>query len=292
MSDDRRVFCGWALKRAHGPLVAVHDRAPAATWPWGTVPHALMIGTTGGGKTTLLRVMATSLVRTAARSDARHELSVILADGKGGDSFMMFDALAGVSTANGPAELAEAVAAVHGQMTGRFAQLAQARQRAAATRQAARFAPPPYLHLWVDEYLSGLMQLPERDRAATVGRLVDIGLRGREARVHLLLAMQRPDARAADTGLPGLLKAELKARIAAAGQMGMDGLEARMAFDDAAVAHRIRPGRGAGLLRVGRHEVGFQVPWMADPTDPAVKPEDRQAAWRLLPTPVSVEVSP
>src|SRR6266542_2157518 len=290
MQDDRRVFCGWALRPERGPLTSAYRRAHAAVWPWGTVPHALVIGTTGGGKTTMLRVMATSLVRTAARHDARHEVTLVLADGKGGDSFMMFDALAGVATANGPTEFVEAVGSAHAQMVERFAGLAQARQRAAATRQPATWTPPPYLHLWVDEYLSGLMQAPDRDRSATVGRLVDIGLRGREARVHLLLAMQRPDARAVDTGLPGLLKAELKARIAAAGLMGMDGLEARMAFDDPAAAERVPLRKGGGLLRVGRHEVAFQVPWMADPTAPDASEADRQAAWRLLPAPARVEV--
>jgi DNA segregation ATPase FtsK/SpoIIIE-like protein len=307
---DERVFLGWAKPGERGPLTIVtrqnqrdrrwlKPRIPragqkldvACVWPWGTVPHALVVGSTGGGKTSLLRVAATSLIRTAARPDVRHELSLILVDGKGGDSFMMFDPLAGVATANGPTEMVEAIAGVHAQMEARYATLAQARQRAAATRQPANWCPPPYLHLWVDEYLSGLMRVPDRDRTATVGRLIDIGLRGRESRVRLLLAMQRPDAKTIDAGLPGLLKSLLKARMAAFGTMGMDSLEARMAFDDSTVSERIHPRDRGALLRVGRHEVEFKVARLADPTDPTVSEADRRAAWEELPPPVQVEVN-
>ncbi len=281
--QGERIFLGWSLSQHGGPLAMSRDGHHAAAWPWETVPHALLVGSTGGGKSTLLRVMATGLIRTRA------PFGLVLVDGKAGASFLMFDHVAGVATASGPAELADAVEGVHQQMTERLGRLAQARQQAAATRGPTDWTPPPWLHLWVDEYLSGLMQLDDRARTRTVARLVDIGLRGREPRIRLLLAAQRPDAKAIDTGLPGLLKAELKARIAAAGPMGLDSVESRMAFDDAGAGERVPLQVGGGLLRVGRHEVAFKTPWLADPTSPETSEGDRAAAWRLLPRPARVE---
>jgi hypothetical protein len=75
--------------------------------------------------------------------------------------------------------------------------------------------------------------------------------------------------------------------VAALGQIGLDSIETRMAFDDDSYSGKLaghsRP--GAGFVKVGSHEVRFVVPWLADPTDPDTSDADRQAAWDLLPRP-------
>lgn len=277
---DERVFLGWALNRAHGPLTHPHGRHTAAVWPWRTVPMAMVVGSTGGGKTTLLRGAATTLIKTPAPP------ALVLADGKGANSFMMFAGLDGVEVCNGPRDVADAVQGVHDTLTQRLTQLDQARQRAAATRGPAGYLPPRPLHFWLDEYIAWVLDLNPNDRKQAISQLTRVGLLGREVGIHLLLAMQRPDAKAIDTGLPGSLKAQLKLRVAATGLMGMDGLEARMCFDDT----NANPPAilGGGLVRAGRHEVPFKVPFVADPTSPETTAGDRAAAWRRLPDPVEI----
>jgi len=139
------------------------------------------------------------------------------------------------------------------------------------------------LFLVLDEYLNWVLSLGDKDRRELIAKLVRVGAIGREVNCRLLLATQRPGTReAGDTGLPGNLKAQLRCRIAACGQMGLDSLEARMAFDDDAYAHRMPSRLGAGFVKLGRHEVPFVVPWLADPTDPDTSERDRAAAWALL----------
>ena len=55
-----------------------------------------------------------------------------------------------------------------------------------------------------------------------------------------------------------------------------------MAFDDDSYSSRMSSRLGAGFVKVGRHEVKFVVPWLADPTDPDTSDADRHAAWKLL----------
>jgi DNA segregation ATPase FtsK/SpoIIIE-like protein len=281
--DGDRIYLGRALSRDGGPLVTVDHKGDAvATWPWGHVPHAAVVGGTGGGKTTLLRVMATDLLRTPG------DRGIALADGKGGNSFMAFAGLPGIiGPANGQTAVTEMVTATHAEMRARLAALDTARQRAAATRGRPDYIAPADLFLFLDEFMAWILEVP--DTKGDGGRkhlhrlLVEMGLLGREVGVRLLLAMQRPDAKSVDVGLPGSLKAQLKCRIAATGVMGMDSLEARMTFDDDAYANRVPMRTGGGLVKVGRHEVAFVVPWMADPTDPGTGDDDRVAAWALLP---------
>jgi DNA segregation ATPase FtsK/SpoIIIE-like protein len=281
--DGDRVYLGRALARTGGPLLATdHKGDPVAVWPWGQVPHAMVVGGTGGGKTTLLRVMATDLLRTPG------ERGIALADGKGGNSFMAFAGLRGtIGPANGQAAVTELVVATHADMRRRLAALDTARQRAASTRGRAVYSAPGDLFLFLDEFMAWILEVPdakgEGGRRHLIRLLVEVGLLGREVGVRVLLAMQRPDAKSVDVGLPGSLKAQLKCRIAATGVMGMDGLEARMTFDDDAYANRVPMRTGGGLVKVGRHEAAFVVPWMADPTDPGTSDADRVAAWSLLP---------
>ncbi len=285
-----RIYLGRALTHQPNPLAVPLGGRLLAVWPYQQVPHALIVGATGGGKTTLLRVMATDLARSPGRR------AVVLCDGKGAGSFLMFDGLAGVVLTNGTTETAEAVYAGHQEMTRRFTTREQARQQATATRARAAWTPPDELHLWIDEYLAWMLDLPDSDselgRKHQVRFLVRIGQLGREVGVHLLLATQRPDARSIDVGLPGNLKAQLRCRIAASGLMGLDSIESRMAFDDPDAGERVPVELGGALIQVGRHEVGFRVPWLADPTDPETSDTDRQAAWALLPPRLDPTVAP
>jgi len=277
------VRLGRALAATPGPLTV---RAPSGTvhavWPYGpgAAPHALVIGSTGGGKTTLLRYVTTQLLRAPGPK------ALSLACGKGAGSFRMFQDVPGVAAvANTPAETTAMAAGFYQLVEGRYRDLAAARDLLAAGRPASYARPGP-AWLVVDEYLTFILGVPDtrpqRLRTQLIAGLVRVGAVGREVNCRLVVATQRPDAKSVDTGLPGILMAQLKCRIAATGVMGMDSVEARMAFDDAD-ARRVPSRVGGGLVKVGRHEAAFVTPFMADPTDPATSEADRDAARRLLP---------
>ena len=48
-----------------------------------------------------------------------------------------------------------------------------------------------------------------------------------------------------------------------------------MVFDDDSIAARLPSRLGAGMVRAGKYEVPFVVPWLCDPTDPDSSDEDR-----------------
>ncbi|HEV8652821.1 MAG TPA: hypothetical protein VG276_26400 [Actinomycetes bacterium] len=281
---DGVVRLGRALTATQGPLVRRSARGILhAVWPYGpgSAPMALVIGSTGGGKTTLLRYMTTQLLREPGPK------TLSLADGKGAGSFRMFADMPGVDVvANTPDQTTAMVHGYQDLVEWRYTGLSAARDTLAAGGPA-RYVRPGAAWAFIDEFMTWILSVPDtrpaKRRSAMISALVRIGAIGREVNCRLVIATQRPDAKSVDTGLPGVLKAQLKARIAATGAMGMDSVEARMAFDDDAYAHRVPDRVGGGLVKVGRHEVPFAVPWMADPTSPETSDEDREAAWQLLP---------
>src|SRR5205823_4730354 len=178
------VYLGRALDRVNGLFTVEDHGVLRVVWPFEKLPHGLLVGATGGGKTSLLRVLIWNLI-TRPRPPI-----LCLADGiPDADSFTMFRGQPGVAhVASGPDETA-----------------------------------------------------------------------------RLVLALQRAGVKDADAGLPGSLKAQLKCRIAATGEAGLDGIEARLAFDDDAIAKRVPMRQGAGYVKAGGAEGAFKVPWLPDP---------------------------
>lgn len=249
----------------------------SAIWP-DYANGLLLVGSTGNGKSSLLRWLTYSLLRSDGPK------AVHLADGKFSGGFLMFQGVPGVATvANTPKEIAGHVLAYFSIVEERYAALSDARTAAQQTRNRPEYQSPGPLYLILDEYLNWVLALPERDRKDVIAKLVRIGSIGREVRCRLVIATQRPGTKEVDTGLPGLLKAQLKCRVAATGMIGIDGIEARMAFDEDAYSGRMPPPKvGHGFVKVGPHELGFRTPWLADPTDPDTSDRDRQHAWDLL----------
>jgi energy-coupling factor transporter ATP-binding protein EcfA2 len=286
--DGDRIHLGTALDaKATGPLVAQSRRHGklVAVWPYGPgfAPHCLVVGSTGNGKSTLLRWMVADLVTSTGPK------AVSLADGKFSGSFLMFRDLPGVvAIASTSEEITSMVRGYFAEVERRYQELSAAREQALKTRGRPHYQPPGPLFLVLDEYLNWVLSLADKTRKEMIANLVRIGSIGREVNGRMVLATQRPGTRdGVDTGLPGVLKAQMRCRIACCGHLGIDSLEARMAFDDDGYAGRMpAPRHGAAFAKLGRHEVAFVVPWLADPTAPETSDEDREAAWRLLPRPV------
>jgi len=309
VNDDRRVFLGWVdeAKAKPSPLLVRHGDDWAATWPYGPggAPHMAVVGTTGGGKSSLLRMLALGLVRLPG------ERGIIIIDGEGAGEFTMFRRARNVAAIVNSNEAADtgsvaladqALADVLAEVIGRNADLTRAQQQAEATRRTPDYVPPADLFVVVDGWMSlvydigkvlaGSAREQTRMRERAVGRALQIARIGRKVGVHLVLAMHRPDARSVETGLPGELKSLLGARVAAVGPLGLRKVEAEMCFDDATAGARVpRDEHGNGvlggcLLQIGATEVPFKVPPQANPTsaDPAVTDEQRAAVWRRLPS--------
>ena len=205
-------------------------------------PHCLVAGTTGSGKSELLRTLIASL---AARYSPRL-LNLILIDYKGGAAF---DACADLPHATGlvtdlDEQLGErALRSLEAELTRR-----EERLRAAGAsdvdqlRRDAPHDPLPRLAVIVDEFALLSRELPD-----FMESLVDIAQRGRSLGVHLILATQRPAGVVKDS-----IRANVNLRICLRVQTPADSRDALGAGEGAGLAAGISPSRpGRGYLRSG-----------------------------------------
>ncbi len=201
-------------------------------------PHALIAGTTGSGKSELLRTMVVSAANAAPPS----RLAFVLIDFKGGGGLDVLGLL-------------PHVAAVVTDLDERRARRALRSLRAEIRRREQLFSDHgcddlgglrasgielPALVIVVDELATLVDSLPP-----FVSSLVDVAQRGRSLGLHLILATQRPS---------GVLDAHIKAntnlRICLRVQSDADSLDV-IGCEDAAGL----PAFGRGLLRVGGGEL-------------------------------------
>jgi DNA segregation ATPase FtsK/SpoIIIE, S-DNA-T family len=164
-------------------------------------PHLLIAGTTGSGKSELLR----SLVAGLAVQNSPDELSFVLIDYKGGAAFAECADLphvTGVVTDLDPHLTRRVLVSLNAELHRRECVFAEAgtsdfaeyqRRSSAVEQQLTR------LILVIDEFASLAEELPE-----FLSGLLGIAQRGRSLGVHLVLATQRP---------AGVLSADIKANI-------------------------------------------------------------------------------
>lgn len=277
-------YLGNALSTVAGVFVYLDGSTLRVRWPYGKIPHALLVGATGGGKSTLLRVLVWYF------TTRRQPPILCLADGiPDAESFKLFTGQPGVAgIASGGDATAEMAEDVYRRYRARLVELGKARNQAFDTRTRPTATEPRPLFFLVDEYLLWILNYCPADmRAEMIAHFLEIGLNGRKVNIYLLLALQRAGVSDAKAGLPGPLKAAMKTRIAATGEVGLDQWEAMLAFDDAKVADRAPTMEGAGYVKAGGAEAAFKVPWFPDSTDPkhAARMTDAEIAmwWAMLP---------
>ena len=148
-------------------------------------PHGLIAGTTGSGKSELMRCLVASLAFTASPE----QLNFVLIDYKGGSAF---DACAGLPHVVGlvtdlDERLGErALVCLRAELAYREQFLRNA-QAASISELSSSRSPLPRLVVVIDEFAALASELP-----GFLESLVDIAQRGRSLGVHLLLGTQRP----------------------------------------------------------------------------------------------------
>jgi S-DNA-T family DNA segregation ATPase FtsK/SpoIIIE len=207
-------------------------------------PHALVAGTTGAGKSELLRTLVAGL---AASTDP-DRLTFVLVDFKGGSAF---DACARLPHTVGlVTDLDEHLAARALRCLEAELRYRERRLRAAGAvdlggyiaRAGADAAPLPRLVVVVDEFATLRAELPD-----FVDALVGIAQRGRSLGVHLVLATQRPSGAVSDN-----IRANTNIRVALRVQDGADSTDV-LGCPDAATIARQRPGQA--YVRLGPGEI-------------------------------------
>lgn len=164
-------------------------------------PHLLIAGTTGSGKSELLRVLITSLAMRQPPTD----LTFVLIDYKGGAAFAECAELphvTGLVTDLDPQLTQRALASLNAELRRRERAFARAGTSEFGAYQRSNHAvevPLARLVLVIDEFASLAEELPE-----LLAGLLGIAQRGRSLGVHLILATQRP---------AGVLSADIKANI-------------------------------------------------------------------------------
>ena len=209
-------------------------------------PHGLVAGTTGSGKSELLRSLVASLAATYSPA----HLNFVLIDYKGGSAF---DACArlphvvGLVTDLDEHLGARALTCLEAELRYREEQLRDVGASDINEYGTIENAGPlPRMVLIVDEFAAMASELPDFMNA-----LVDIAQRGRSLGVHMILATQRPSGVVKDS-----IRANTNLRISLRVQTPADSKDV---LSDAIAARipRSRPGRA--FLRLGPGElVPFQ----------------------------------
>ena len=205
-------------------------------------PHALVAGTTGAGKSELLRTLVASL----ARGSPPDRLSLVLVDYKGGAAFGPLADLphvAGVVTDLDGAGTRRVLRSLDAELDARKTYLARV---GVDDLRDAPAGAPPRLVVVVDELAALVADVPE-----FVDDLVAVAAQGRALGVHLVLATQRPR---------GAVSADVRANTALRVCLAVAETEESVdviGVGDAALLGRL-PGRGF-VSRAGGSAVPFQA---------------------------------
>ncbi|WP_326553298.1 FtsK/SpoIIIE domain-containing protein [Micromonospora sp. NBC_01813] len=239
---DGATIDAWWRRGADGlqATIGVAESGPLTLDLLDDGPHGLVVGTTGAGKSELLRTLVASL----ACAYSPDVLTFLLVDFKGGGAF---DACAGLPHTVGlVTDLDEHLAAralrcLRAELRHRERRLRQAGVSDLSDLLAAD-PPLPRLLIVIDEFATLAVELP-----GFISALVDVAQRGRSLGIHLLLATQRPQG-----VVDSKIRANTNLRVALRMQDDADSRDV-IGTRQAADIDRRRPGRA--YVRLGAGEV-------------------------------------
>ncbi len=212
-------------------------------------PHVLIAGTTGSGKSELLRSMVASLAAHASPDD----VNFILVDYKGGaafDSSARLPHTVGLVTDLDDNLAERALLSLEAELRYRESRL---RDAGVVDIVDLKRGTLPRLVVLVDEFATLASELPD-----FLDSLVGVAQRGRSLGVHLVLATQRPAGAVNDN-----IRANTNLRIALRVQDPADSVDV-IGVSDAVGLPRTRPGRA--VARIGAdNPLILQTPQVTGP---------------------------
>jgi S-DNA-T family DNA segregation ATPase FtsK/SpoIIIE len=171
------------------------------------MPHALVAGTTGSGKSGCINAMLCSVLLHASPNEAR----LVLVDPKRVE-LNHYERLPHLLTpvVTNPRMAANVLANLIGEMESRYGVMSEARARNLVelnqTRRRAGEAPLPHILCVIDELADLMMVAP----AEVEDSIIRLAQKSRAVGIHLVLATQRPSTDV----ITGTIKVNIPARIA------------------------------------------------------------------------------
>ncbi|MGE9806894.1 FtsK/SpoIIIE domain-containing protein [Janibacter sp. G1551] len=236
--DDAAIAAGWRTPPTTRVVIGADRDGPQAIDLIGEGPHALVGGTTGSGKSELLRTWVTSL----AVANSPNEVTFVLVDYKGGSAFRECASLphtVGLLTDLDAHGSRRALASLQAELVRRERLLAAAGATDIADLRRDHTAPPlPRLVVVIDEFRVLAQEQPD-----FLDGLVRIAAVGRSLGVHVILATQRPG---------GVVSADVKANVNLRIALRVrDRIDSDDVLEDSAAADLPEGLPGRALVRTG-----------------------------------------
>ena len=233
---------GWLGKDVSGQSIAC-DIA--------MMPHLLVAGTTGSGKSGCVNAILTSILMSSSPNEVR----MVLVDPKQVE-LNHYDAIPHLLTpvVTSPRMAANVLANLIGEMESRYGIMGQARARNLVElnriRKRKGEAPLPHILCIIDELADLMMVAP----AEVEDAIIRLAQKSRAVGIHLILATQRPSTDI----ITGTIKVNIPARIAFAVASQVDS---RVILDGGGAESLLGQGdmlfRGAGTSKMARIQGAF-----------------------------------
>jgi DNA segregation ATPase FtsK/SpoIIIE, S-DNA-T family len=233
---------GWLGKDVSGQAIAC-DLA--------MMPHLLVAGTTGSGKSGCVNAILSSILMAASPNEVR----LVLVDPKRVE-LNHYESIPHLLTpvVTSPRMAANVLANLIGEMESRYGIMGEARARNLVelnrARKRAGEAPLPYILCIIDELADLMMVAP----AEVEDAIIRLAQKSRAVGIHLMLATQRPSTDI----ITGTIKVNIPARIAFAVASQVDS---RVILDQGGAESLLGQGdmlfRGAGTSKMARIQGAF-----------------------------------
>jgi S-DNA-T family DNA segregation ATPase FtsK/SpoIIIE len=233
---------GWLGKDVSGQAIAC-DLA--------MMPHVLVAGTTGSGKSGCVNAILSSILMSSSPNEVR----LVLVDPKRVE-LNHYDSIPHLLTpvVTSPRMAANVLANLIGEMESRYGIMGEARARNLAelnrVRKKAGEAPLPHILCVIDELADLMMVAP----AEVEDSIIRLAQKSRAVGIHLMLATQRPSTDV----ITGTIKVNIPARIAFAVASQVDS---RVILDQGGAESLLGQGdmlfRGAGTSKMARIQGAF-----------------------------------